>query len=72
MQRRKRKKKVKSKYITKENQLNRKKVKKGSEKIFKNNHKTDNKVTINTYLSIITLNVNGLNVLIKSRGYQIG
>ena len=41
------------------------KDKKRSEKIFRNNHKTNNKMTINTYLSIIALNVNGLNAPIK-------
>ena len=62
MQRIKRK---KSKYITKENQQTMKK--KGSEKIFRNNHKMSNKMAINTYLSIITLNVNGLNAPFKKQ-----
>ena len=53
MQRIKRK---KSKHITKENQT--RKDKKESEKISRNNCKTSNKIAINIYLSIITLNVN--------------
>lgn len=40
--------------------------KKGSEKICRNNHKTSNKMAIDTSLSIITVNVNGLNTLIKT------
>ena len=38
---------------------------KESEKIFMNNHKTNNKMIINTYLPLITLNVNKLNAPIK-------
>ena len=34
------------------------------------NNKTSNKMTINTYLSINILNVNGLNAPIKRLGYQ--
>ena len=61
MQRIKRK---KSKYITVENkQNNKEKDKKGSGKISRNNHKTSNKMAINTCLSIIT--VNGLNAPVK-------
>jgi len=33
--------------------------------IFRNNHKTHNKIAINTYLSMITLNVSELNAPIK-------
>ena len=43
---------------------------KGSEKISRNTHKTSNKLAINTYLSIICLNVNGLHAPIKRHGYQ--
>lgn len=39
--------------------------KKGTEKNYKNNHKTTNKMAINTYLLVITLNVNGLKAPIK-------
>ena len=42
-----------------------KKRKKRIREKLQNNHKTSNKMAINTYLSKITLNVNGLNVLIK-------
>ena len=35
------------------------------EKISRNNDKASNKIAINTYLSIITLSVNGLNAPIK-------
>ena len=38
---------------------------KGTEKISRNNNKTSNKAALNTYLSIITLDVNGLNASIK-------
>ena len=38
---------------------------KGSGKISRNNDKTNNKAAIYAYLSIITLNVNGLNAPIK-------
>ena len=34
--------------------------KKGSEKVFRNNYKTSNKMAVNAYLSILILNVNGL------------
>ena len=40
--------------------------KKGTKKKYKINGKKRFKMTINTYLSIITLNVNGLNTPIKS------
>jgi len=40
-------------------------IKKGTEKISKNNDKTSNKMALDIYLSIITLNVNGLNAPIK-------
>lgn len=42
-----------------------KKDKNESEKIVRNNHKKNNKMAMNTYLLIITLNVNGLNTLFK-------
>ena len=58
-----------SKYITKENQQNTKE-KKGSEKISRNNHKTSNKMALTAYLSIITLNVSGINTPIKR--YRVG
>ena len=52
--------------ITKERKLiMRDQEKKGMEKNYKNNCKTINNMTINTYLSIITLNVNRLNAPIK-------
>ena len=44
--------------------LSREQKKKGS-KNYKNNPKSINKMAISTYLSIITLNVNGLNAPIK-------
>ena len=37
------------------------KKKKGTQKNYKNNQKRINKVAICTYLSIVTVNVNGLN-----------
>lgn len=39
--------------------------KKGTEKIHKNKHKTNNKIAISTFLSIVALNVNRLNAPIK-------
>ena len=52
-----------SQYITKESQLimREEQGKKGTENIYKNNHKGSNKMAIHTYLSIIALNVIGLN-----------
>ena len=48
-------KRKKTKYITKENQQKKSvKDQKGSEKIFRNNHKT-NKMTSNIYLSLMLL-----------------
>ena len=41
------------------------KRRKKTEKNYKNNLKTSNKMALSTYLSIITLNVNGLNAPIK-------
>ena len=59
----------KSKYNTKENQQSKKeKDNKESEKIFRNNHKTSNKMALNTYLSKIILNVSGLNAPTKEGG----
>ena len=64
---------IKKIWHTKVNQQTMKKEnKKGSEKIFRNSHKTSNKMTINTYLSVITLNVNGLNAQSKGIGCQNG
>ena len=40
---------------------------KGTERNYKNSHKTINKMAICMCLSIITLNVNGLNFTIKRR-----
>ena len=58
-------KKDKSKYNTKDShQVTRKK--KSKQKLpTKNNPKTINKMSTRTYISIITLNVNGLNATIK-------
>ena len=53
----------KPKCIAKESQqTEREEEKKGMEKNYRSNHKTNTKMAINTCLSIITLNVNGLNV----------
>ena len=41
-------------------------------KNYKNNQKTCNEVAISAYLSIITLNVNGLNAPLKDIGWLIG
>ena len=38
------------------------------EKNYQNNHKTSNKKAITIHISIITLNVNGLNAPIKNIG----
>ena len=57
-----------SEYIIKESQqIMREESKKRNDhgRTTKNNHKTRNKMTIYTYLPIITLNVNGLNTPIK-------
>ena len=57
------------KHTTKESHQNTKEKskrrKKGTERNYKNSQKTINKMSINTYLSIITFNVNGLNSSIK-------
>ena len=45
--------------------LQKEKQKEETEKNYKNNWKTRFKMATNTYLSIITFNVNGLNALIK-------
>ena len=48
------------------------KSRKDQRKISRNNDKTSNKIAINTYMSVITLNVNGPNTLIKRcRGDRI-
>ena len=64
MQRIKRK---KSNYITRENQqtMKKRKTRKDQRKISRNKHKTSNRMKTNRYLSIITLNVNGLKAPIK-------
>lgn len=57
-----------SKSITKESQQTvrrRQQEKKATENNYKNNHKTRNKMAVSRYLSLITLNVNGLNTPIK-------
>ena len=64
----KRKKKKESKHNTKDsNQITREetKDKEISKNTYKNNPQTINKMAIRTYISIITLNVNGLNAPIK-------
>ena len=45
---------------------------KGPENITRNIKSTNNKMALNSYLSINTLNVNGLNALVKDIGYQNG
>ena len=55
----------KSKYITKEIQQNVREKQERIRKNFRNNYKTSNKMAVSTYLSIITLNLNGLNTPIK-------
>ena len=54
-----------SKYNTKENHQTRGKEKKGKKRNYGNSQKSVNKMVICTCLSIMTLNVNGLNLLIK-------
>ena len=49
------------KIIIKPHQKEKSKKKGNNNKTYKNNQKTINKMAISTYLSIITLNVNGLN-----------
>ena len=41
------------------------KRRRNKQKNYKNNWKTSNKMAISTYLSIVTLNINGLNAPIK-------
>ena len=53
------------KIIIKPHQKEKSKKKRNNNKTYKNNQKTINKMAISTYLSIITLNVNGLNAPIK-------
>ena len=71
------KKKKESKHNTKDsNQITKEenKRRKGKKKTYKNKSKTINKMAISTYISIITLNVNGLNAPPKDthwlNGYQ--
>ena len=44
---------------------------KGTKEKYKINWKTSFKIAINTYLSIITFNVNGLNVPIKRQSVRV-
>ena len=46
-------------------------MKSGTKEIHGTNWKTTLKTAISTYLSIVTLNVNGLNVLIKRYGMGV-
>ena len=43
-----------------------------TETIYRNRDCTDNRMAINTYLSVVTLSVNGLNAPMKCTGLQIG
>ena len=62
-------KRKKCKYITKKNhQTIKGKTKRINKENYKINLKTRNKMAINTYLPIITLNVHGINALIKTHG----
>ena len=55
-----------SKHTTKEShQTTREKAKRRKKTKIKNNQKTSNKMTVSTYLSTITLNINGINIPIK-------
>ena len=47
------------------------KTKKGTEKNSRNKDKTTNKMAPNIYLSIITLNINGLNIPIKRQHVRV-
>ena len=54
------------KHTTKEShQTTREKAKRRKKTKIKNNQKTSNKMTVSTYLSTITLNINGINIPIK-------
>ena len=55
----------KQNYTTKENHQTTREETKEAEKNYTNNQKTNNKMAVITYLSVITLNVNGLNATIK-------
>ena len=60
------KKKKQSKYNTKDShQITREHKRKGRKKTYKNKSKTIKKMAIRIYISIITLNVNGLNAPTK-------
>ena len=60
------KKKKQSEHNTKDShQITRGQKRKGRKKTYKNKAKTINKIVIRTYISIITLNVNGLNAPTK-------
>ena len=69
MQRIKRK---KFKYITKENQQNMREKQERIRENLQKQQQNSNKMAINTYLTIITLNVNGLIVPIKRHRCQNG
>ena len=63
------KKKKESKHNTKDShQITREENKRGRKKTCKNKSKTINKMVIRTYISIITLNVTGLNAPTKGHG----
>ena len=59
------------KWAHRRSQVPEKKKKKGTKEEHRINWKTRFKMAINTYLSTITLNVNGLNAPIK-KGWQTG
>ena len=56
---------IKKKQTTQSNYKERAQKKEGTKKNYRNNQKIMNKMAISTYLSIITLNVNGLSAQIK-------
>ena len=61
-----------SKYITKEGQQPWKRAEERIREKLQNNHQTSNKMAINTYLRIITMNVNGLNAPLRRHGVTQG
>ena len=54
-----------AKNVLKERKTRKEETKRRTEKSYKNNRQTNNKMPVSTYLSIITLNVSGLNAPIK-------
>ena len=58
-------KKGKQAYYYKKSSNKREETKRRTENNYKNNQKTGNKMAISTYLSIISLNVNGVNAPVK-------